>query len=50
VSKDDFIARAKEYGYDAEGIQGLLDVYREMKEFDPSVTYEDVILVPQAVF
>lgn len=50
MSKDDFIAEAKEYGYNEEDIKGLLDVYREMKEFDASVTYADVVLVPQAVY
>ena len=50
MNKDDFIAKAKEYGYDDEEIKGLLETYNEMKAINPSASYADVVLIQQAVY
>ena len=42
-------AKAKEYGYDDEGIEGLLSVFDEMRKLDPTTAYEEMVLLEQAV-
>lgn len=50
MSRDEFIAKAMEYGYDEEGIKGLLEAYAEMKAIMPNVSYDDIVLIQQAVY
>lgn len=50
MTKDEFIEKAKEYGYDDEGIKELLQVYKEMQELMPTATYDDIALIQQAVY
>lgn len=50
MSKDEFIAKATEYGYDEEGIKELLESYDEMKALDANLSYSDILLIEQAVY
>ena len=50
MTKDEFIAKAKELGYDAEGIKDLLATYDDLKAHYPDFKYEDFVLIPQAVY
>ena len=50
MTREEFIQKAKEYNYDDEAIQGLLEVFDEFKALDPQYRYEDVILIEQAVY
>lgn len=47
MTRAEFIAKATEYGYDADGIKDLLSVFDEMKEAVPDADYADIILVEQ---
>lgn len=50
MTKEEFIAKAKEYGYDDEGVRELLEVYDEIKAIDNEYRYEDIVLIEQAVY
>lgn len=50
MSRQEFIDKAKEYGYDEQGIKDLLETYREMREINPDADYDEIILVPQPVY
>lgn len=50
MTREEFIAKAKEYGYDDEGIKDLLSVFDEMRELAPETTYEEIVLIEQAVY
>lgn len=50
MTREDFIALAKEYNYNDKGITDLLETYEEMKTVDPRTTYDDVVLIPQPVY
>lgn len=50
MNRDEFIAKAMEYGYDEEGIKGLLESYAEMKALDANASYSDILLIEQAVY
>lgn len=50
MTKEEFIAKAKEYGYDDDGVEALLEVYDEIKAIDSEYRYEDIVLIEQAVY
>ena len=50
MTKEEFIEKAREYGYDEDGIKGLLAVYDEMKEIDDQFDYKYIVLIEQAVY
>ena len=50
MNRDEFIALAKEYGYDEEGIKGLLETYDEMKALDANLSFSEIVLIEQAVY
>ena len=50
MTKEEFIAKAKEYNYDKDGIKDLLELYDEMKAIDSEYRYEDIVLIEQAVY
>ena len=50
MTKQQFIDKAKEYGYDDSAIVELLKGYDELKALDPNASYEDIVLIMQAKY
>ena len=50
MTREEFIAKAKGYGYDEERIASLLAIYDEIKETLPTFNYEDIPLMKQAKY
>lgn len=50
MTKEEFIKKAKEYGYEEDGIKELLSLYDEMREIDSQFDYKYIVLVEQAVY
>ena len=50
MTEQEFIEKAKEYGYDENGIKDLLSGYAELKALIPDASYNDIVLVEQAIY
>lgn len=50
MTREEFIELAKSYDYDDDGIADLLETFDEMQAITGNAKYEDIILIPQAVY
>ena len=50
MTEQEFVEKAKEYGYDEEGIAELLEAYKELTALDADASYADIVLIQQAVY
>lgn len=50
MTKQEFIKKAKEFGYKDDQIQGLLDLVEEAKADGVAMKYEEIELIQQPVY
>lgn len=50
MTKDEFIERAKEYGYMDEDIEEMLDMVDEARNDGVPMEYDSIVLIEQPVY